>query len=31
MLANAEEFINIRRRAREAFRRGRSKPLGEIA
>jgi len=31
VLANAEEFITMRRRAREAYRRGRSKPLGEIA
>lgn len=31
VLANAEEFIAIRRRAREAYRRGRSKPLSEIA
>ncbi len=31
VLANAEEFITIRRRAREAYRRGRSKPLREIA
>jgi prevent-host-death family protein len=31
VLANAEEFIAIRRRAREAYRGGRSKPLSEIA
>jgi prevent-host-death family protein len=31
VLANAEEFITLRRRAREAHRRGRSKPLGDIA
>ncbi len=30
VLANAEEFVTMRRRAREAYRRGRSKPLGEI-
>jgi prevent-host-death family protein len=31
VLANAEEFIAMRRRAREAYRGGRSKPLSEIA
>jgi prevent-host-death family protein len=31
VLANAEEFVTMRRRAREAYRRGRSKPLGEVA
>ena len=30
VLANAEEFIAMRRRARDAYRRGRSKPLEEI-
>jgi prevent-host-death family protein len=30
VLANAEEFINMRRRAREAYRRGRARPLREI-
>jgi prevent-host-death family protein len=30
VLANAEEFINMRRRARDAYRRGRARPLGEI-
>ena len=30
VLANAEEFITMRRRAREAYRRGRSRPLREI-
>ena len=30
VLANAEEFITMRRRARAAYRRGRSRPLGEI-
>lgn len=30
VLANAEEFIAMRRRAREAYRRGRSRPLREI-
>ena len=30
VLANAEEFISMRRRAREAYRRGRSKPLRNI-
>ena len=30
VLANAEEFVAMRRRAREAYRRGRSRPLGEI-
>jgi prevent-host-death family protein len=29
VLANAEEFISMRRRARDAYRRGRSKPLEE--
>ncbi len=31
VLANAEEFIAMRRRAREAYRGGRSKLLSEIA
>ena len=31
VLANAEEFVTMRRRAREAYRRGRSKALGDIA
>lgn len=31
VLANAEEFIAMRRRAREDYRGGRSKPLSEIA
>lgn len=30
VLANAEEFVSMRRQAREAYRRGRSKPLGEL-
>jgi prevent-host-death family protein len=30
VLANAEEFINMRRRAREAYRRGRTRSLEEI-
>ncbi len=30
VLANAEEFVTMRRRAREAYRRGGSKPLGDI-
>ncbi len=30
VLANAEEFVTMRRRAREAYRRGRSLPLREI-
>jgi hypothetical protein len=30
VLANAEEFITMRRRARDSYRRGRSKPLEEI-
>lgn len=31
VLANAEEFISMRRDARNAYRRGRSTSLGEIA
>jgi prevent-host-death family protein len=31
VLANAEEFITMRRRAREAYRRGRTKPLEDSA
>ena len=31
VLANAEEFITMRRQARDAYRRGRSKPLAEIS
>lgn len=31
VLANAEEFISLRRRARDAYRRGRTKPLEETA
>ena len=31
VLANAEEFITMRREARDAHRRGRSKPLSEIS
>ena len=31
VLANAEEFVAMRRRAREAYRRGRSQTLGEIS
>jgi len=31
VLANAEEFVNMRRRAREAYRRGRSHPLRGLA
>jgi prevent-host-death family protein len=31
VLANAEEFVAMRRRAREAYRKGRSRPLREIA
>ena len=31
VLANAEEFISMRRRAREAYRRGRSKSLRDLA
>jgi prevent-host-death family protein len=30
VLANAEEFISMRRRAREAYRRGRSKSLRDL-
>lgn len=30
VLANAEEFVTMRRRAREAYRRGRSRSLPEI-
>jgi prevent-host-death family protein len=30
VLANAEEFVAARRRAREAYRRGRSRPLPEL-
>ncbi len=30
VLANAEEFIRMRRRAREAYRRGHSKPLRDL-
>lgn len=29
VLANAEEFVAMRRRAREAYRKGRSRPLRE--
>lgn len=31
VLANAEEFVNMRRRAREAYRKGRSHPLRGLA
>ena len=31
VLAHAEEFVAMRRRAREAYRRGRSRALREIA
>jgi prevent-host-death family protein len=31
VLANAEEFITLRRRARDAYRRGRSKRVEDIA
>jgi prevent-host-death family protein len=31
VFANAEEFISMRRRAREAYRRGQSKALQDIA
>ena len=31
VLASAEEFITVRRRARDAYRRGRSTPLSEIS
>ncbi len=31
VLANAEEFISMRRRAREAYRKGRSHPLRGLA
>jgi hypothetical protein len=31
VLANAEEFVSMRRRARDAYRRGRAKPLRDIA
>jgi prevent-host-death family protein len=30
VLANAAEFVTLRRRAREAYRKGRSKPLREL-
>ena len=30
VLANAEELVAMRRRAREAYRRGRSKPLEDL-
>lgn len=30
VLANAEEFVAMRRRARDAYRRGRSQPLREL-
>lgn len=30
VLASAEEFISMRRKAREEYRRGGSKPLGEL-
>jgi prevent-host-death family protein len=30
VLANAEEFVAMRRQAREAYRRGRSKPLEDL-
>jgi prevent-host-death family protein len=31
VLANAEEFVSMRRRAREAYRKGRSHPLRGLA
>jgi hypothetical protein len=31
VLANAEEFVSMRRRAREAYRKGRSHPLRRLA
>lgn len=31
VLANAEEFVNMRRSARAAYRKGRSHPLRELA
>lgn len=31
VLANAEEFITLRRRARDGYRRGRTKPLQDLA
>jgi prevent-host-death family protein len=30
VLANAEEFVTMRRQAREAYRRGRSRPLKDL-